>query len=184
MVKKVQSKPVTASTTIPLPLPGAVKDSAQQIWQAGLASFTRAQAEGSKAFESLVKEGKDIQRKTQSTAEAKMAQAATKMSGMASDISSKASVQLSKLEAMLEASVAKALKKLGVPSSHDVAELIARLDALAQAVHKLSPLQEGAGTSVAKRNSPKAVVTPKGDAKKTPAPKAPARKARSKAAIA
>jgi poly(hydroxyalkanoate) granule-associated protein len=184
MVKKVQAKPVTASTTTPLPLPGAVKDSAQQIWQAGLASFTRAQAEGSKAFESLVKEGKDIQRKTQSTAEAKMAQAALKMSGMASDISSKASVQLSKLETMLEASVGKALKKLGVPSSQDLAELIARIDALAQAVHKLSPLQAGPGASVAKRNSPKAAVTPQRVAKKSPDAKAPARKARSKAATA
>lgn len=139
MVKKVQSKPAATSTTIPLPLPGAVKDSAQQIWQAGLASFTRAQAEGSKAFESLVKEGMDIQRKTQSTAEARMTQTALKMSGMASNISSKASVQLSKLETVLEASVSKALKKLGVPSSHDLAELVARIDALSQAVQKLSP---------------------------------------------
>ena len=32
-----------------LPLAGSVKDSAQQIWQAGLGAFTRAQAEGSKS---------------------------------------------------------------------------------------------------------------------------------------
>ena len=176
MVKKVQSKPVTASTTTPLPLPGAVKDSAQQIWQAGLASFTRAQAEGSKAFESLVKEGMDIQRKTQSTAEAKMTQAAMKMSGMASDISSKASVQLSKLETVLEASVSKALKKLGVPSSQDLAELIARIDALSQAVQKLSPLKAGPSEPVAKRSSPKTFTT------KQLTPTAPAKKASSKAA--
>ena len=175
MVKKVQSKPAAASKINALPLPGAVKDSAQQIWQAGLASFTRAQAEGSKAFESLVKEGMDIQRKTQNKAEAKMSQAAMKMSDMASDISSKASGQWSRLETMFEASVGKALKKLGVPSSQDVAELIARMDALAQAVHKLSPLK--ASAPVAKRKSTKAPVTAK-----RVAPKAPARKARSKAA--
>lgn len=178
MVKKVQSKPVTASTTTPLPLPGAVKDSAQQIWQAGLASFTRAQAEGSKAFESLVKEGMDIQRKTKSTAEAKMSQATLKMSGMASDISSKASVQLSKLETVLEASVSKALKKLGVPSSQDLAELVARIDALSQAVQKLSPLKAGPSAPVAKRSRPKTVAT------KQLAPTAPAKKTRSKAATA
>jgi poly(hydroxyalkanoate) granule-associated protein len=178
MVKKVQSKPATASSTTPLPLPGAVKDSAQQIWQAGLASFTRAQAEGSKAFESLVKEGMDIQRKTQSTAEAKMAQATMKISGMASDISSKASVQLSKLETVLEASVGKALKKLGVPSSQDLAELVARIDALSQAVQKLSPLKVGSSEPVAKRSRPKTVAT------KQLAPQAPAKKARSKAAAA
>jgi len=159
MVKKVQSKSAAASTTIPLPLPGAVKDSAQQIWQAGLASFTRAQAEGSKAFESLVKEGMDIQRKTKSTAEAKMTQAAMKMSGMASDISSKASVQLSKLETVLEAGVSKALKNLGVPSSQDLAELTARIDALSQAVQKLSPLKAGPSAPVAKRSRPNTVAS-------------------------
>lgn len=173
MVKKVSPKPATASTTIPLP--GAVKDSAQQIRQAGLASLTRAKAQGSKAFESLVKEGMDIQRKTKSTAEAKMTQAAMKMSGMASDISSKASVQLSKLETVLEASVSKALKKLGVPSSQDIAQLIARIDALGQAVQKLSPLKADPSAPVAKRSSPKTVAT------KQPAPTAPAKKARSKA---
>lgn len=178
MVKKVQSKPAAASTTTPLPLPGAVKDSAQQIWQAGLASFTRAQAEGSKAFESLVKEGMDIQRKTQSTAEAKMSQTAMKMSGMASNISSKASVQLSKLETVLEASVSKALKKLGVPSSHDLAELVARIDALGQSVQKLSPLKTGPSAPVAKRSRQNTVAT------KQPAPQAPGKKARSKAAAA
>ena len=183
MVKKVQSKSAAAAKTNTPPLPGAVKDSAQQIWQAGLASFTRAQAEGSKAFESLVKEGMDIQRKTQNKAEAKMSQAAMKMSGMASDISSKASDQWSKLETMFEASVGKALKKLGVPSSQDVAELIARIDALGQAVHKLSPLKVP-GAPVAKRSSPKAAVTAKRVAKKAPASKAPARKARIKAATA
>lgn len=179
MVKKVQSKPATASKTVPLPLPGAVKDSAQQIWQAGLASFTRAQAEGSKAFESLVKEGMDIQRKTQSKAEAKMAQAALKVSGVASDISSKASGQWSKLETMLEASVGKALKKLGMPSSQDVAVLVARIDALGQAVQQLSPIKAGFGAPVAKRNSTKAPVTAKRVVKK-----APAKKARSKAVTA
>ena len=118
----------------------------------------------------------DIQRKTQSTAEAKMTQAAMKMSGMASDISSKASVQLSKLETVLEASVSKALKKLGVPSSQDLAELIARIDALSQAVQKLSPLKAGPSEPVATRSSPKTFTT------KQLTPTAPAKKARSKAA--
>lgn len=34
-----------------------VKDSAQQIWLAGLGAFVKAQAEGMKAFNTLVKEG-------------------------------------------------------------------------------------------------------------------------------
>ena len=38
-------------------LAGTVKESAQQIWLAGLGAFAKAQEEGSKVFEALVKEG-------------------------------------------------------------------------------------------------------------------------------
>ena len=58
MVKKLQKDTATKPTHAQLR--SSVKDSAQQIWQAGLGAFTRAQAEGSKAFESLVKEGVSI----------------------------------------------------------------------------------------------------------------------------
>ena len=119
-------------------LTGSVKDSAQQIWQAGLGAFTRAQAEGSKAFESLVKEGVSIQRKTQAAAEEKITEATAKMPNMATDISSKASGQWDKLENIFEERVAKALNKLGVPSAKDVNALIARIDELTKAVQKLS----------------------------------------------
>ena len=88
MVKKLQKD--NSSKTSQSHLGSSVKDSAQQIWQAGLGAFTRAQAEGSKAFESLVKEGVSIQRKTQAAAEEKISEATNKMSTMATDITSKA----------------------------------------------------------------------------------------------
>jgi poly(hydroxyalkanoate) granule-associated protein len=115
-----------------------VKDSAQQIWQAGLGAFNRAQAEGSKAFESLVKEGVTLQRKTQSAAEEKISEASHKMSAMASDISTKATGQWDKLEGIFEDRVAKALNKLGVPSAKEVNALMARIEALNKSVQKLS----------------------------------------------
>jgi poly(hydroxyalkanoate) granule-associated protein len=136
MVTKISKK--SASKAESVPLSGSVKDSAQQIWQAGLGAFTRAQAEGSKAFESLVKEGVNMQRKTQSVAEERIAEATSKMSTMATDISSKASGQWDKLETIFEDRVAKALNKLGVPSAKDVNALIARIDELNLAVQKLS----------------------------------------------
>ncbi len=119
-------------------LTGSVKDSAQQIWQAGLGAITRAQAEGTKAVESLVKESISIQRKTQAAAEEKINEATHKMSSMATDISSKASGQWDKLENIFEERVAKALSKLGVPSAKDVQALSARIDELNKTVQKLS----------------------------------------------
>jgi poly(hydroxyalkanoate) granule-associated protein len=152
-----------------------VKDSAQQIWQAGLGAFTRAQAEGTKAFESLVKEGVSIQRKTQAAAEEKITEATSKMSHMATDISTKASGQWDKLENIFEERVAKALNKLGVPSAKDVNALIARIEELNKAVQKLS----------AKAAAPKAPApVAKKNAQKVPAkaaPKAAMKKAAQKA---
>lgn len=172
MVKKIQkNKPAAAAAS---PLSASVKDSAQQIWQAGLGAFTRAQAEGSKAFESLVKEGVSIQRKTQAAAEGKINEATAKMSTMANDITSKATGQWDKLENIFEERVAKALNKLGVPSAKDVNALIARIDELNKAVQKLTP-KAAAATKPATASTEKAV----------PAPKAPvAKKAAVKKAVA
>ncbi len=120
------------------PLANAVKDSAQQIWQAGLGAFHRAQAEGSKAFEALVKEGVTLQRKTQSAAEEKIAEATSKMSSLATDMSAKATGQWDRLETIFEDRVAKAMGKLGAPSAEDFSALVARIDELNKTVQQLS----------------------------------------------
>lgn len=148
MVKKLHK--VISAKAAQAHLSGSVKDSAQQIWQAGLGAFTRAQAEGSKAFESLVKEGVSIQRKTQAAAEEKISEATSKMSHMATDITSKASGQWDKLENIFEERVAKALNKLGVPSAKDVNALIERIEELNKTVQKLSAKTTTAATPKAK----------------------------------
>jgi poly(hydroxyalkanoate) granule-associated protein len=168
-------------------LSSSVKDSAQQIWQAGLGAFTKAQVEGTKAYEALVKEGVSFQRKTQSAAEEKINEATQKMTSMATDISSKASGQWDKLESIFEDRVAKALNKLGVPSAKDIAVLIARIDALNASVQKLSPAKatpkaaaKPGAAPVAKAAAKKRVPTaakpaPKAAAKKSGASKAAAK---------
>ncbi|WP_180128906.1 phasin family protein [Rhodoferax sp. BLA1] len=136
--KAAAGKKATAKKSGKL-LSNSVKDSAQQIWQAGLGAFTKAQTEGTKAFEALVKEGVNFQRKTQSAAEDKINEATQKMTSMATDISSKASGQWDKLESIFEDRVAKVLNKMGVPSAKDINALIARIDALNASVQKLTP---------------------------------------------
>ena len=137
MVTKLKKNPPESAASSPH-LSGSVKDSAQQIWQAGLGAFAKAQAEGTRAFEALVKEGSSLQRKTQATAEEKISEATSKMTNLASDISSKASGQWDKLEGIFEERVAKALNKLGVPSALDISALTARIDGLNKSVQKLS----------------------------------------------
>ncbi len=175
MVTKIQKKSPAAAES-GAALSGSVKDSAQQIWQAGLGAFTRAQAEGSKAFEALVKEGVSMQRKTQAVAEEKISEATNKMSTMATDITSKASGQWDKLENIFEDRVAKALNKLGVPSAKDVNALIARIDELNKAVQQLSgkaPATKAASKAPAAKPAATAAKKAPAKARKPAAPKQP-----------
>ena len=162
MVTKMK-KPSSSETKSASPLAGTVKESAQQIWLAGLGAFAKAQDEGGKVFESLVKDGVAIQRKTQAVAEEKISEATNKMASMATQISSKASGQWGKLEDIFEDRVAKALNKLGVPSAKDIAALNARIDALSKK----------AGSKAPAAKKPAAKAAP---AKRAPAKKAAARK--------
>lgn len=186
MVKKLQKSKTQKPAGVPLP--GSVKDSAQQIWQAGLGAFTKAQAEGAKALETLVKDSVSIQRKTKAAAEEKISEATNKMSTMATDISSKASGQWDKLENIFEERVAKALNKLGVPSAKDIAALIARIDELNKAVQKMSAKTPATKAAPVKADAPKAaaskakVAAPKAAPKATAKRAAPARKKETTAA--
>ncbi|WP_372656575.1 phasin family protein [Hydrogenophaga sp.] len=172
MVKKIQksSSNKSASGTAS-PLSGAIKDSAQQIWLAGLGAFSKAQDEGGKAFDTLVKEGLSIQRKTQAVAEERISEATNRMSNMATGISTKAAGQWDKLENIFEERVAKALNKLGVPSAKDVDALIARIDTLSQQVQSLGGKPAAAKPAARKTAARKVAV------RKTAAAKAPAKKA-------
>ena len=138
MVKKMQKSSAAHSADSAGAEKTSVKGSAHQIWQAGLGAIAKAQAEGSKALESLVKEGTSIQRKTQAAAEEKISEATSRMTAMAGDITNKASGQWDKLENIFEDRVAKALNKLGVPSAKDVNALIARIDDLNASVRQLT----------------------------------------------
>lgn len=147
-------------------LAGAVKESAQQIWLAGLGAFAKAQEGGGKVFESLMKEGLTIQRKTQAAAEEKISEATSKMANMAGDIQSKAGQQWDKLENIFEDRVAKALNKLGVPSAKDVATLNARIDALQKSAK--APAAKKAAPPAAKKAAAKKVTRKSPAARKKP----------------
>ena len=142
MVKKLKQMADKQSTSnarmFDSAIAGQVKDSAQQIWLAGMGAFSRAQAEGTKVFEALVKEGASLQKKTQSAAEDKISEVTSKMSNMAGDVQAKAGQHWDKLETIFEDRTAKALNKLGVPSAKDVDALMARIDELSAKVAKLS----------------------------------------------
>lgn len=153
-----------ASSTTPNPATGLVQESAQQIWLAGLGAFAKAQEEGSKVFQGLVKEGLDLQRQTKAAAEEKLAEASAKLRSMAqasnlsvSNLSAKAAQPWDRLETIFEERVAKALTHLGTPSLEEVKALKTELAALKK---KVAALEAGAKTTNTS-NTSKAVKTVK-----------------------
>ena len=155
-------------------LAGQVKASAQQIWLAGMGAFSRAQAEGTKVFETLVKEGSSLQKKTQSAAEDKISEVGSKMSSMAGDVQARAGQHWDKLEGIFEERTAKALGKLGVPSAKDVDALMARIDELSAKVSKLS---KGAPVTGASKPAAKTSASPAAKPAPKPAAKTTAKRA-------
>jgi len=120
-----------------------VKESTQQIWLAGLGAYTRAQEEGNKLFDALVKEGEGIRSKTRKVADAKVAA-----------VAATASSTWDRLEQMFEDRLTRAIATLGVPTKRDIDNLAKRVAELTVVVQKLSDSQGGA------RNATKTVAEP------------------------
>jgi poly(hydroxyalkanoate) granule-associated protein len=109
------------------PFGKVVLDSATQIWLAGLGAFSKAQDEGAKIFESLVREGERVQKHARGVAENTVA-----------DVRDRAADTWDKLEDVFEDRVSRAMAKLSVPTKKDVEALHAKVEELTAAVEKLS----------------------------------------------
>jgi poly(hydroxyalkanoate) granule-associated protein len=130
----------------------SVLESSRQIWLAGLGAFSRAQAEGMKVFESLVKQGEAVETKTRQAASDTASAARHAAKSTAREVQQMAGGTWDKLEKVFEDRVARALSRLGVHTQTDVERLSARVDALADAVNEL--IKAGGGTPVKQSRSP------------------------------
>ena len=151
-----------ASNLAEQPSAKQVMDSAQQIWLAGLGAFAKAKNEGGKVFDTLVKQGEQIEKHTRTVAEATIETAreqASKTIGLASG-------KFDKLEQVFEDRVHKSLNRLGVLTSKDVEALSGQVAELSEAVRALL---------VQKKRTTKPAATKKPAARK-PAAKKPAAK--------
>ena len=160
MVKKLK----TLSKSDDKQLASAVRTSAQQIWQAGLGAFAKAQEEGGKVFTKLVKEGTNLQKRTQKMAEDKVSDVTGTVSKMAGGVSKQASGSWDKLESVFEERVARALTSIGVPTQKDIQLLTQRVEQLSKAVADLTGKKSPAAP-VAEVKKPVAKVAPKAAAK-------------------
>jgi poly(hydroxyalkanoate) granule-associated protein len=114
-----------------------VLDSSHQIWLAGLGAFSQAKQEGAKLFDTLVKQGEQMQDRTRKMATDTAVAARGAATAKAKEMQQMAGGTWDKLEQVFEDRVARALSKLGVYTQNDVQRLAARVDELAAAVNKL-----------------------------------------------
>ncbi len=150
MVKKFNKAAETESNLL-----GTVKESSTQIWLAGLGAFSKAQEEGTKVFEALVKEGAGLQKKVRKFADAQVADVTNEVSGKITEATSKAAGAWDRLETVFEERVGRAVSRLGVPSKADIAALTARVEELTKQVQKMNGSKtvskaNGAAASVSK----------------------------------
>ena len=120
---------------------------AQQIWMAGVGAFTRAQEEGTKLFEALVKEGTALDAKTRKFTDAKVAEARGNVEATLGQVRERSQETWDKLEKVFEDRVSRALGRLGVPGRDEIRTLTSRVEELSREVRKLN----GSGAAPKKR---------------------------------
>ena len=176
MVKKF-SKATDESSKADNNLLHTVKESSSHIWLAGLGAFSKAQEEGSKVFEALVKEGTGLQKKFRNFADSQVSDVTNEVSGKITEATSKAAGAWDRLETVFEDRVGRAVGRLGVPNKADITKLTTRVEELTRMVQKLSAGKASVSAKAAPAAKPAAVkpMTRKSAAKKPAARKATAK---------
>jgi len=107
-----------------------LSESAQQIWLAGVGAFGRAQAEGTKLFEGLVKEGLNLEQTARRFAGNRTNVVRDVVENRVDQARERATDTWDRLEKVFEDRVQRALTKLGVPGRDDLADLSDRVEEL------------------------------------------------------
>lgn len=106
----------------------------QQIWLAGLGAFSRAEEEGGKLFDNLVKVGEELESKTRDIADTTVetvAEARDKVLEKASDTREK-------VEKAFDDKLSAALNRLGIPTQRELDSVNERLDVLTSVLVELT----------------------------------------------
>lgn len=129
MSKKTPSK----DTPVAHPLSDKIKESARQIWLAGLGAYNKAEEDAGKFFEKLVKDGEELESLTRGAVE-KQFKAVEDTVG---EVREKASDTFSKLESVFDKRVSAALVRLGFPGNKRIETLEKRIKELEARLQKL-----------------------------------------------
>ena len=157
--KKTTAKKSTATKASAIAdaerLSRSLSESAQQIWLAGVGAFSRAQAEGTKLFEGLVREGMGLEATVRKVAGGRADLVRDIVENRVGQARERATDTWDKLEKVFEDRVQRALVTLGVPSRDDLNDLTHRVEALTNELRR-----QGGKPAAAPRKAAKAAKAP------------------------
>lgn len=107
-------------------LAGKIKDSARQIWLAGLGAYTKAEEDTGRFFDRLVQEGEQLENKTRGAVEKQI----RSVEGRVEDVRERATGTWDRLEHLFDERVSGALRRLGIHRREDIEALESRIEAL------------------------------------------------------
>lgn len=126
---------------------------AHEVWLAGIGAVARAQREGPKLFEQLLRDGSQAYATTRGSAEQAVQSAMGRIQASVGPRVEQARAQageaLDALEKIFQTRVHRALSQIGVPSSDEIAALSRRVDRLNQNIERLA--RSGKGAARARR---------------------------------
>jgi poly(hydroxyalkanoate) granule-associated protein len=134
---KLKSKPGSKPADAGKVAGKSIMESAQQIWLAGLGAFSKAQGEGGKLFETLMREGTSLEQKTRKIATGKVGEVRGAVETGVTQVRERTQETWDKLEQVFENRVSRALSNLGVPGRKELDELIKRVEELNREVKRL-----------------------------------------------
>ncbi len=118
-----------------------IRVSAHQIWLAGLGAYAKAEEEGIKAIDSLIKEGEGVESRASEVRKdtaAKTNEIREKATQKIDDVKSNVVERIEKLQSEIDQRIAVVINFFGLPSKSDVEELIEKVEELNKSVKALS----------------------------------------------
>ncbi|MFL1465640.1 phasin family protein [Marinobacter sp. DUT-3] len=114
-------------------LAGKIKDSARQIWLAGLGAYTKAEEDAGRFFERLVNEGEQLENKTRGVVEKQIKTVEDRVG----DVRERATGTWDRLEHMFDQRVSGALRRLGIHRREEIEAMERRIEALESELNRL-----------------------------------------------
>lgn len=105
-----------------------LKESAHEIWLAGLGAFALAGEEGGRLFKSLVKKGEGLEKVNKTRIH--------QLTNRAYELRGEARTAMARVTTPIEAGMTNAMHRLGVPTRKEIANLTKRVEELTRVVAK------------------------------------------------